>query len=84
MDGVTTMSDLLRLTAVAAAAAIRTRDVSPVELVGAVLDGVERTQGTLNAFMTVCAEEARAQAREAEEAVMRGGPLPPLWGVPFS
>ena len=40
--------------------------------------------GPLNAFVTVTAELARAEARRAEAAVMRGGPLGRLHGVPFS
>lgn len=74
----------LHLSAIDVAAAIRTRRLSPVELIEAVLDAAERTQPTLNAFVTICAETARAQARAAEQAVMRGDPLGTLHGVPFS
>jgi aspartyl-tRNA(Asn)/glutamyl-tRNA(Gln) amidotransferase subunit A len=78
------LSDLLRLGAIDAAAAIRARDLSPVELVEAVLDAIARTQATINAFVTVDADGARAAARAAEAAVMRGEPIGPLHGVPFS
>src|SRR5205823_3444167 len=60
------------------------RKVSPVEAVEAVLARIERSQPVLNAFMTVCADEARAVAREAEAAVLRGERLGPLHGVPFA
>jgi aspartyl-tRNA(Asn)/glutamyl-tRNA(Gln) amidotransferase subunit A len=63
---------------------IRARDVSPVEVVDAVLGRIEALQPTVNAFITVTADEARAAARRAEAAVMAGGPLGPLHGVPFS
>jgi aspartyl-tRNA(Asn)/glutamyl-tRNA(Gln) amidotransferase subunit A len=63
---------------------IAAREVSPVEVVEAALSRIERTQTTLNAFITVCAEQARARAREAEAAVMRGDALGPLHGIPFS
>jgi len=78
------LSTLLRLSVTEAAAAIRERRISPVALVEAVLDGIGRTQGTLNAFVTVDADGARAAARAAEAAVMRGDTLGPLHGVPFS
>ena len=64
--------------------AIRTKRVSPVEVVGAVLDRIERLNPRLNAYCLVTGESARQEAREAEAAVMRGDPLPPLHGVPIS
>ncbi|MBX6374630.1 MAG: amidase [Acetobacteraceae bacterium] len=76
--------DLTRLSATEAAAAIRARRLSPVELVEAVLAAAERSQPVLNAFVTIAAEQARAAARAAEDAVARGEPLGPLHGVPFS
>ena len=66
------------------AALIARRAVSPVELADAVLDRIERSQPALNAFITVCADEARAAAAEAEAAVKRGATLGPLHGVPFA
>jgi aspartyl-tRNA(Asn)/glutamyl-tRNA(Gln) amidotransferase subunit A len=71
------------MSAVEMAAAIRARTVSPVELVDAVLRRIDE-RGDLNAFITVTHEEARAQARLAEDKVMCGAPLPPLHGVPYS
>jgi aspartyl-tRNA(Asn)/glutamyl-tRNA(Gln) amidotransferase subunit A len=66
------------------AAAIRARQFSPVEAVEDCISRIERTQPLLNAFITVCAERALADAREAERAVMQGRALGPLHGVPFS
>ena len=63
---------------------LRRLELSPVELVEAVLARIERFEPRLNAFITVCGEEARAAAREAEKALLRGEPLGPLCGVPFS
>src|SRR5207253_5646654 len=60
------------------------REVSPVEVVEEVLHRIERSQPVLNAFITVCAEEARATATAAEAAVVRGDVLGPLHGVPFA
>lgn len=54
------------LTLTAAAAAIRARELSPVELVDSVLDRIERVEPELGAYVTVSAERARRAAREAE------------------
>ncbi|MBI1736385.1 MAG: amidase [Candidatus Rokubacteria bacterium] len=63
---------------------IRTKEISPVEVVDAVLRRIEALQPTVNAFITVTADAARADARRAEAAVMAGEPLGPFHGVPFS
>ena len=51
---------------------IRTKALSPVELMRAVLERIERLNPTLNCFCTITADAAMAAAREAEQAVMRG------------
>jgi aspartyl-tRNA(Asn)/glutamyl-tRNA(Gln) amidotransferase subunit A len=66
------------------ASMIRSKALSPVELVRAVLDRIEKVNPVLNAFCTVTAESAVQAARDSEEAVMRGGPLGPLHGLAFS
>jgi Asp-tRNA(Asn)/Glu-tRNA(Gln) amidotransferase A subunit family amidase len=76
--------DLCWLDATTLAAEIRLARVSPVEVTEAVLARIERVNPTINAFCTVAAESARAQARLAEAAVMRGDVLGPLHGVPIS
>jgi len=73
--------DLLYLSAQQAAAMIRRRKLSPVELTEAVLAQIERI-APFNAFVTVLYEKARTAARAAEQAVMRGEALAPLHGVP--
>ena len=70
--------------AVRLAEGIARKELSPVEVVEAVLARIERLNGRLNAFCTVTAEAARAEARRAEDAVMRGASLGRLHGVPFS
>lgn len=66
------------------AVAIRTKRLSPIEVTEAVLARIEKVNPTLNAFCTVTADVARAQAKAAEAAVMRGDTLGPIHGVPFS
>ncbi|NDH61131.1 MAG: amidase, partial [Alphaproteobacteria bacterium] len=79
-----TDSDLLFTPAAKAAALIRSRKLSPVEYVDAVLQAIERANPRLNCFREVTAKQARIDARRAEEAVSRGEKLGPLHGVPVS
>jgi aspartyl-tRNA(Asn)/glutamyl-tRNA(Gln) amidotransferase subunit A len=60
------------------------RELSPVEVTRAVLERAERLQPELNCFITICADEALAQAKDAEQALMRGEPLGLLHGVPYT
>jgi aspartyl-tRNA(Asn)/glutamyl-tRNA(Gln) amidotransferase subunit A len=62
---------------------IRTREVSPVEVVKAHLDRIEAANPKVNAIVTL-AEDALELARQAEAAVLRGDELGPLHGVPFT
>jgi Asp-tRNA(Asn)/Glu-tRNA(Gln) amidotransferase A subunit family amidase len=65
-------------------AAIRTKKLSPVEVIDAVLARIEALNPRLNAFLAVDAERARAAARQAEAAVMHGEALGLLHGLPVS
>ncbi len=48
------------------------------------MERIHRVQPELNAFTVVLDEQAQAAADDADEAVRRGGSLPPLLGVPVS
>jgi aspartyl-tRNA(Asn)/glutamyl-tRNA(Gln) amidotransferase subunit A len=61
---------------------VRRKAISPVELTRACVERIERLNPTLNAFITVTAEQAMAQAREAEAEVRRGRWRGPLHGIP--
>ena len=63
---------------------IKAKQVSPVEVVDYFLQRTSSLNPKLKAFITVAEDHARAAARKAEEAVMRGGDLPPLHGVPLA
>ncbi|MDT4908012.1 MAG: amidase [Pseudonocardiales bacterium] len=79
------MADLHDLSALDAAAAVRRRDVSPVELVEHALDRIARLDPQVGAFVTVTDEAARQQAKLAERTVTDTDDpagLPPLFGVP--
>jgi amidase len=62
---------------------MRGGSLSPVELLDAVLERIERHNGTLNAYVLVLAEQARAQARDSEERIRRGEARP-LEGLPVA
>ncbi len=79
-----TTADLCFTPATDLAAAIRNRELSPVELTDAVLARIDALNPKLNAFLTIDADGARAAAKEAEAAVMRGGQLGLLHGLPVS
>ncbi len=78
------MSELNFLPTHAMAERIRTKKLSPVELVNTHLEQIERLNPKLNAFVQVDAEGSRSAARNAESAVIQGAPLGPLHGVPIS
>ena len=59
---------------------IRARRVTSVEVVTRSLARIHELQPVLNAFTVVLDESALASAREADEAVRRGGALPALHG----
>ncbi len=63
---------------------VRTKKVSPVEVVAAHLERIETLQPKLNAFVHLDGEAARAQADRAEDAARRGGAVGPLLGVPVT
>jgi aspartyl-tRNA(Asn)/glutamyl-tRNA(Gln) amidotransferase subunit A len=77
-------SSLHWASATESAARVAAGELSPVELLDAVLDRLDRTEPVLNAFVTVCAERARSEAAAAADAVARRDELGPLHGVPFS
>jgi aspartyl-tRNA(Asn)/glutamyl-tRNA(Gln) amidotransferase subunit A len=76
--------ELCYLPALELSTAIRSKQLSPVEVVDAVLARIEQLNPRLNAYCTVTAAAARAAAKEAEAAVMRGEAVGPLHGIPVS
>src|SRR4026208_1024046 len=80
-----TSEDLCWMPASEMAPAIKRRKLSPVEVMKAVLARIERLNPTLNAYVTLTADQAMKDARAAERAVMKkGARLGALHGVPFS
>lgn len=64
--------------------AYRAGRLSPVEVVWAHLERIERLDGRLRAYITVTAEEALRQARRAERELGAGEDRGPLHGIPYA
>src|ERR1700730_13023956 len=63
---------------------LRRKEISPVELTQACLDRIEKSNPKLNAFITVMADSALAEARAAEDEIARGNWRGPLQGIPIA
>ncbi|MFY9561611.1 MAG: amidase [Terriglobales bacterium] len=59
------------------------RSVSPVELTRECLTRIDKLNPKLNAFITVLADSALADARRAEQDILRGEYRGPLHGIPI-
>jgi amidase len=76
--------DIVYSTATDLAAAIRARQVSATEVLEAHLAQIAAHNPTLNAIVTLGAEQARQRAQAADAALARGSVWGPLHGVPFT
>ena len=63
---------------------LKKRAVSPVELTRDCLARTEKLNSTLNAFITITADSAMSQARQAEDEIQHGRWRGPLHGVPLA
>ncbi|TXL75702.1 amidase [Vineibacter terrae] len=78
------LKDIHYLDLVEVARRIRAGALSPVALTQAMLERIEKTQGTLKSYATVTADLAMQQARQAEAEIGRGAWRGPLHGVPIA
>jgi aspartyl-tRNA(Asn)/glutamyl-tRNA(Gln) amidotransferase subunit A len=62
----------------------RKKEISPVEIMEATLERLEELEPSLNAFITVLAEESLAEARKAETVFQKGESVGRLLGIPVS
>jgi aspartyl-tRNA(Asn)/glutamyl-tRNA(Gln) amidotransferase subunit A len=76
-------TDIIYSDATKLAELIRTREVSPVEIMQAHLDRIEAVNPKINAIVTI-ADGALKAAKAAEAAVLAGEELGALHGVPFT
>jgi amidase len=78
------MDELIYASATALAKAIRTKEVSSVEVTEAFLRRIETVNPKLNAVVQLTADTARAEAQAADAALGRGEIKGPLHGVPVT
>ena len=76
--------ELCGLSVARASYAIQAREISPVELTNAYLHRIDQLNPRINAYITVTAERARADARRATEELTAGRSRGPLHGVPIA
>jgi aspartyl-tRNA(Asn)/glutamyl-tRNA(Gln) amidotransferase subunit A len=72
------------VTLLEAAAALRKREVSSVELTSTALERIRQLNPKLNAFLTVTEEAALDAARTADAELVRGTDRGPLHGIPVA
>jgi aspartyl-tRNA(Asn)/glutamyl-tRNA(Gln) amidotransferase subunit A len=77
------MPELSDLTVTEAAQRIRQRDLSPVALVEALLQQIDRLEPKLQAWVTLDRSGALATAQQLEAEAQRGSVRGPLHGVPI-
>jgi amidase len=77
------MSNLVEKSAVELRRLIGAKAISPVELLDACIERIERINPFVNAVTATCFERARSEARAAEQAVIDGRPLGLLHGLPL-
>jgi aspartyl-tRNA(Asn)/glutamyl-tRNA(Gln) amidotransferase subunit A len=78
------MTDLTQASAADLSALYRSKAVSPLEALTAILARAERVNPSINALTLVDTDRALASARASEARWRRGEPLSPLDGVPVS
>ncbi len=77
-------TDISGMTIASAAAAIRERALSPVELAESYLSRIQRLNPSINAFISVTADRALADAHRAADEIAGGGYRGPLHGIPLA
>jgi aspartyl-tRNA(Asn)/glutamyl-tRNA(Gln) amidotransferase subunit A len=77
-------AELTYLTIAQAAAGIRRKEFSPIDLTEACLKRIEALDGKLHSFITLTADLALQQAKQAEQELRAGQDRGPLHGIPIA
>ena len=76
-------NEICRMDAVTIANRVKAKELSPVEVVDAVLARMDKLEPTLHAFCTPTPDLARETAKRVEQSIMAGNEVGPLAGVPI-
>jgi len=77
-------NEIAYLSITGAAAALRRNELSPVDLIDALLKRIEAVDDKLHCFITMTADLACKQAQQAERELRSGSDRGPLHGVPIA
>jgi aspartyl-tRNA(Asn)/glutamyl-tRNA(Gln) amidotransferase subunit A len=77
-------SEICYLTIAETAAALRRKEISPIEITNTLLNRIEAIDGKLHSFITLTADLARQQARQAEQELRSGTDRGLLHGIPIA
>ena len=77
-------NELCYLTIAEATAGLRRKKYSPVDLTEACLERIQALDGKLHSFITLTADLARLQAKQAEQELHSGKDRGPLHGIPIA
>lgn len=64
--------------------ALLNKEISAQELVNAHYERIEKVDSTLGAYNSLCKEQALETAKNVDEKIAKGEPLPPLAGIPLA
>ena len=78
------INDFCYLTITEAAAGLRRKEFSPLDLTRACLERIEAVDGKLHSFITVTADVALKQAKQAEQEFLSDKDRGPLHGIPIA
>jgi len=76
--------DLSTLTIDSTREAVRQRKTTAMALVESFYEKIQKEDGLIGAYLTLCKERATAQADRMDRMAAEGKPLPPLGGVPVA
>lgn len=78
------MEELLKKTSSEQRKALLNKEISAQELVNAHYARIEKVDSRLGAYNSLCKEQALETAKNVDEKIAKGEPLPPLAGIPLA